>query len=522
MSLVTYFSSRTKINSEQSIYARFRSKPRLADALALIAGIILPLAFAPFGIFPVALISPLLLFASWRDATPRRAFLRGWLFGAGAFGAGVFWIHESFQFSNIGLGVAVPLTVTFVAFLALYPALVGYLSRRLGAVSENARLLLIYPALWVLAEWLRGWLLTGFTWLQLGYSQIDSPLAGFLPLTGVYGVSGLVVFLAALILYAASGNGRVRTGAVGAIAAALLAGGALRGVTWTEDVGAAVRVALVQGNVPQDQKWLPSMRQPTLDRYLELTRRHWEADLVVWPESAVPGLFHRMRSFVDALDAEARRNRTGVLLGIPAVDPAAGRFTNSVILVGSGSGVYHKRHLVPFGEYLPLDSLLRPVTEALGIPVSDFSPGPENQSLLSAAGYPLSLSICYEIAFGGEIIRDLPEARFLVTVSNDAWFGTSIGPHQHFEIARVRALEVGRFLLRATNTGITAIIGPDGRVAGRLAQFQTGVLEGRIMPRAGATPYARLGDYPFIAAMFLLLAAPWLGPRLERRRRGEA
>lgn len=490
--------------------------------MALLAGSLLPLAFAPFGIFPVALISPLLLFACWREATPRRAFLRGWLYGAGAYGAGVFWIHESFQFSNIGLGVAIPLTVGFVAYLALYPALQGYLCRRLGVVSETARIMLIYPALWVLAEWLRGWLFTGFSWLQLGYSQVDSPLAGFLPLTGVYGVSWLVVFLAALVVHALSGGKRVRAAVVGTIAAAVLAGGVLRGVSWSDDAGAALSVALVQGNIPQDQKWLPSMRQPTLDRYMGLTRRHWDADLVVWPESAVPGLFHRMRSFIDSVGAEARQNRSQVLLGIPAVDPAAGKFTNSVVLVGSGSGIYHKRHLVPFGEYLPLDWLLRPVTEAAGIPVSNFSPGPEMQALLRVSGYPVALSICYEIAFGSEIIRDLPEARFLVTVSNDAWFGTSIGPHQHFQIARVRALETGRFLLRATNTGITAIIAPDGRVAERLAQFKTGVLEGEITPRSGATPYVTLGDHPFIAASFLLLAAPWLGPRLAPRRRHDA
>jgi apolipoprotein N-acyltransferase len=462
------------------------------------------------------------LFACWRDARPRRAFFRGWLFGAGAFGAGVFWIHESFQFSDIGLDVAIPLTVIFVAFLSLYPALQGYLSQRLRVASEGARLLLIYPALWMLAEWLRGWLFTGFTWLQLGYSQIDSPLAGFLPLTGVYGVGWLVTFLAALILYAVDGGRRIRVGAIGTIAAVLLAGGGLRAVSWTDDAGTAVKVALVQGNIPQDLKWLPSMRKPTLDRYLELTRRHWDADLLVWPESAVPGLYHQMRPFIDAVDVEAREHETQVLMGIPAVDPAAGRFTNSVILVGTASGVYHKRHLVPFGEYLPLNSLLRPITEAFGIPVSSFSPGPREQDLLRAAGQPMALTICYEIAFGSEIIRDLPEARFLVTVSNDAWFGTSIGPHQHFEIARARAVETGRFLLRATNTGITAIVAPDGQVAARLPQFEAGVLEGEITPRSGATPYVSLGDYPFVAAMFLLLAAPWLGPRLGPRRRDDA
>ena len=270
---------------------------------------------------------------------------------------------------------------------------------------------------------------------------------------------------------------------------------------------------MLQGNIPQDQKWLAEVRQPTLDRYLQFTREAKGADLVVWPETAVPGTLHRMQPFIEALDAEARSRNATVLFGIPSVDARSRRFFNTVVSVGPQRGVYHKRHLVPFGEYLPLDAVLRPITQALGIPVSNFSAGPERQTLLTAAGQALSVSICYEIAFGAEIIRDLPQARVLVTVSNDAWFGSSIGPHQHLEIARARAVETGRFLLRATNTGITAIVGPDGRVMHSLPQFKAGTLSGAAVPRSGVTPYVRWGDMPVLIVALLAVGVPLVTSR---------
>ena len=493
-----------------------RVDPIRDDGLALLAGLALPLAFAPAGWYPLALVSPLLLLLAWKNATPRRAFLRGWLYGAGAFGVGVSWIHESFQFSNIGLALAIPLTLALVAFLALYPALLGFFVGRVAAVSGPRRLLTVFPAAWVLVEWLRGWLLTGFTWLQLGYSQLESPLAGFFPLVGVYGVSWLVALAAALVFVAFSGGRRRRIACAVGLAGILASGAGLKTLEFTREAGPAIRVSLLQGNIPQDQKWLPEMRQPTLDRYSRFTREAADADLIVWPETAVPAALDRMQGFIRALDADARARDTAVIFGIPSADASTRRYFNSLVLIGPERGLYHKRHLVPFGEYLPLDSLLRPLTRALRIPVSNFSPGPARQPLFTAAGHPVSVSICYEIAFGGEIIRDLPRARLLVTVSNDAWFGTSIGPHQHFEIARARAAETGRYVLRATNTGITAIIAPGGEVVRRAPQFEAAVLSGEAVPRSGATPYVRWGDTPVVVAALLAAGLPLVMPRKNR------
>jgi apolipoprotein N-acyltransferase len=293
-------------------------------------------------------------------------------------------------------------------------------------------------------------------------------------------------------------------------------------VKWTEPAGDALKVALVQGNMPQDKKWLPEMRRPTLERYLTLTREHWDADLIVWPESALPGLRDSFDGFIGGLAREARANNSHVVFGVPVLDRESLELFNSVFVVGQSNGngemVYHKRHLVPFGEYLPFDSLIRPLSELLGLPVADFNPGPDTQPLLEAAGHRLGVSVCYEIAFGNEIVKALPEADVLVTVSNDAWFGTSIGPHQHMQMARARALETGRYLLRATNTGITAIVAPDGVIESRARQFEVQVLEGEIFPMEGMTLYARTGDSAVIALVVLVLIGCFAASRRQSAR----
>ena len=481
---------------------------RLGMMASGLAGLALPLSFAPFYLFPLAPLSLAVLFAVWTRVPARRAFLCGWLYGLGCFGFGVFWIHESFQFNRIAIGWALFLTGLLAMFLALYPAMVGFAVvriGRIGAAHRRYRLLLLMPAAWLLAEWMRGWFFTGFTWLQLGYSQVGSPLQGLLPVGGIYAASWAVAVSAGLLVLAASEKGKQRWPWLAALAVMWAVGGLLGTVRWTEPAGDAITVALVQGNMPQDKKWLPEMRRPTLERYLRLTREHWDADLIVWPESALPGLRDSFDGFVDGLGKEARANNSHVVFGVPVLDRGSLELFNSVFIVGGREMVYHKRHLVPFGEYLPLDALMRPVTEALGLPVADFNPGPQVQPLLEAAGLKLGVSVCYEIAFGNEIVKALPEAEVLVTVSNDAWFGTTIGPHQHMQMARARALETGRYLLRATNTGITAIVAPDGAIQSRAPQFQVQVLEGEIFPMQGMTLYARTGDRVVITLAVLVL-----------------
>ncbi|MHB8746484.1 MAG: apolipoprotein N-acyltransferase [Gammaproteobacteria bacterium] len=479
---------------------------RGGDSLALVAGASLPLAFAPFNFYLLGLLAPALLFWMWRDVTPGRAAWRGWLFGLGQFGVGVSWVYISiYTFGHAPVVVTLGLTVAFIAFLALYPAVLGALSLRWFPVDDRWRRLIVWPAAWALLEWLRGWLLSGFPWLAIGYSQTDTPLAAYAPVLGVFGVSWLLAVGAAAVTLLP------RISAMLVLLAIVFGGVALERVAWTHAAGPPRKVALIQGNISQAVKWQAEQREPTLELYRDLTRAHWNNDLIVWPETAVPIFYDQVaKTFIADMQAEARAHHVDLLLGIPVQDAAGNHYYNAMMSLGARQDFYRKRHLVPFGEYLPLRPLLGWLLDYLHIPMSDFSAGPIDQPLVHAAGHAAGLSICYEDAFGEETINDLPAAAYLVNVSNDAWFGDSLAPHQHLQIARLRALETGRYLLRATNTGISAIIGPQGQVLARSPQFQVTVLSGVMQPMAGATPYVRWGNYALVSLLVsLLVAAFW-------------
>lgn len=487
----------------------------------MLAGMLLPLAFAPFDFFPLAIISPALLFALWLNVSPRRALWRGWLFGLGMFGIGVTWIFVSiYEFGGgIGLPMSLFLTGLFVLVLACFPALFGYLVTRLYPALTPAvsriKLLVVFPVAWTFFEWVRGWFLTGFPWLNLGYSQIDAPLAGLAPLLGVYGVSWATAFSAALLLAAVLDEGGLwqRARYVIALLVLWITAGLLGMQHWTQASGEPLKVSLIQGNVAQDVKWTPDALEPTVRRYVDLTRQHWDSKLIIWPETAMPLFYHEAARFFDELAREAQANNADLLLGVPYMNMRNQQYYNSMMSLGSRQAFYHKHHLVPFTEYLPMKIALAGVINFLQVPMSDFSKGDAIQKPLEVAGQKAGISICYEAVFGEELIRQLPEATLLVNVSNDAWFGGSIGPHQHLQITRMRALETGRPLLRATNTGITAIIGPNGKFQARAPQFKPYVLTATVQPMSGATPYVRMGNGPVVILLMLALAAGFWGVR---------
>jgi apolipoprotein N-acyltransferase len=475
-------------------------------------------AFAPYSLFPLALLGPALLFWLWRGGTPQDAFREGWLFGLGLLGFGVSWMHISIaQFGGSGLVLAIAVTLLFVLVVALYYGLAGWLAARMSDGTGLPSLLLIYPALWVLLEWLRGWFLTGFPWLALGYSQIDAPLAGWAPLFGSYGVS-LAVAFSATALVAAIGAGWTRRLWLGALLILLWGGGwLLSGHAWTRPAGEPLKVSLIQGNIAQKEKWQRDKLGESLSRYVNLTRQQWESDLIVWPETAVPAFYHRMdESMLTPLEQEARGQGAELLIGIPVWKREGNRFFNAMAsLGGSEREFYFKRHLVPFGEFTPLKSLLQPVVDLLRIPMSDFTAGSEARPLLNLAGYPAGISICYEDAFGNEVIQALPDAAFLVNASNDAWFGDSLAPPQHLEIARMRSRETGRYMLRSTNTGISALIGPMGELIDTSPAFEQHVLSGELVPMQGSTPYARYGNVPLVLLALTMLAVGLVGSRVR-------
>lgn len=484
--------------------------------LALLAGLLLPCAFAPYGLWLCAPLAFALLLVCLRQQTPRAASAIGFCFGLGMFAHGVWWIQVSVHQFGVPFYVfSVGVTALFVSGMALYVAVFGFLLQWIPARTRTERELLCAPALWVVLEWLRGWLFTGFPWLGLGYSQIDGPFAAFAPLAGVSGCSLAVAYLGAVGVRLLDGDWRVRAVLIGSLLALLAGARVLAERDWTELAQPALEAALVQAAIAQSIKWEPEARAHSIELYTELTARHWDVDVVVWPETAVPAFPQEVPEVLVELSRAARAGGSTLLTGIPTGEPWQGRYFNSVQAVGASEGRYDKRHLVPFGEFFPFKAVLHDVARLLHIPLSDFSVGAELQPAIRVAGHVVGVSICYEDAFAREIRRALPAAAFLVNVSNDAWFGDTIAPHQHLEIARMRALESGRWMLRATNSGISALIDHQGRVRGEIAQFEPGVLRTEFDARRGATPYVRFGELPLGVLIAALMG--WVAVRARRR-----
>lgn len=491
---------------------RLLALPVLLDAGALLAGGMYVLAFAPFAVAPLAPLALLLLFAVWQQTSPLRAAWRGYAFGLGAFGFGVSWVYVSIHdYGHADPLAASALTALFCGFWALFPAALGWVAVKLRCQTRLFGL----PLLWVLMDYVRGeWLLNGFPWMLAGYSQLDGPLAGYIPVIGVYGVDFLLALSTSLALALLQPDRRRRWQG-GLLLVIVAVGWVLCTVRWTHPSGSALQVAMVQGNIPQDEKWLPENQLKTLRLYRDLTRHHWGKDIIVWPETAIPAFLSEVEEFyLKPLEAEALAHQTDLIVSLPVEGAAAHELYNSVITLGRRHGQFSKNHLLPFGEYMPLQPLSGFLLRQLDLQLGDFTPGGDRQPLLWAGGYPFITSICYEDAFGEANRIGLPEAAYLVNVTNDGWFGQSIEPDQHLQIARMRALETGRYLLRATNTGVTALIAPDGKIAAQAPPFITTVLTAELTPMTGITPYAQLGDRP----VMLVLLAAWGLLLLNRHR----
>jgi apolipoprotein N-acyltransferase len=483
--------------------------------IALLAGAATVLAFAPVGFYPLALASFAVLIHLWMRAAPRACFWSGFAFGLGLFGGGVSWVYVSLgQFGGMPAPLAGLATFLFCAFIALFPAAAGWLQARVPA-ADGVRACLIIPAAWTLFEWLRGWILTGFPWLSAGYAATGWPTQGYAPLLGVYGLSFVTLGTAGM-LWGLVTKKKIRFLVL--LLALVGAGEALRTVDWTAPVGDPVPAALLQGNIEQEMKFRPERYARILETYARLAEET-NARLIILPETAVPQFYDRVEpESLARFDAAAKRNGGDLLLGVPSREAQAqDRYYNSVVTLGTAPRqVYHKVHLVPFGEFVPPG--FGWVLHVLQIPLSDFSRGSPAQAPLAVAGQRVAVNICYEDAFGDEIARRLPEATLLANVSNVAWFGDSLAPSQHLQMARLRAIETGRMHLTATNTGITAAIDRDGRVLARLPQFAAGRLEISAQGYAGATPYVRLRDWPTLIGALLALAGASLIAVAKRSR----
>ena len=488
-------------------------RPVLPYIFAALLGALTPLGFAPISWFPIPILSLAGLFWLVRAAQPGEAFRLGWVYGLGMFLFGVAWIFVSIStYGGMPAPLAALATLLFCAFIALMPGAALALVARLIPAPE-LRLALALPAAWALLEWTRGWIFTGFPWLALGYSQAPvSPLAGYAPVVGVYGVS----LLAALSAGALALLSRRPKSALGFLAALWLGGWGLQQVNWTHPVGAPVTVALLQGNIAQEMKFRPEKLDATLRHYARAVLAS-EAKLIVLPETAIP-VFRSDLSpeYLNLLGDHARGRGGDVLLGIPETDgeDANGqlRYFNSIIsLGGSPEQSYRKTHLVPFGEFVPFG--FRWAVNLMSIPLGDFTRGNIDQPPIAAAGEKLAVNVCYEDVFGEERIHAARDATLLINISNDAWFGDSWAPWQHLQIGAMRSLETQRWQLRANNTGVTAILDQHGRVQALIKPFTVGTLTGTAQGRQGVTPFMRWGNWAFLALVAALMLAAYVRAR---------
>jgi len=474
------------------------------DVLALLSGCTLPLSLAPFNFWPAGLISIVVLLACLDQVDTWEAALRGFLYSAGMYGIGVSWIYVSIHvYGSAPIPLAVTLVLLFVVFLSPVATLQCFLYARFFR-SGLAGPVLGFTSIWVLQEWIRTWLMTGFPWLFVGYAYLDTNLANWAPILGVLGVSYVAV-LTATVLYACSREYLIegfRTGtAVSVLVVGLLwfAAMGLHRVEWVRPAdGELLTVSAVQGNVDQATKWLPEMRGPILKLYHHLSEDQWSSDILVWPEAAITLFKEQAGSYLNNLDRMARDTNTTVITGIMSRDPVGGSYLNSVIALGEGDGIYHKRRLVPFGEYVPMQDLLRGLITFFDLPLSNTGTGLDRQPGLKAGPYKISTSVCYEVVYPELVRTSVADADLLLTLSNDTWFGESIGPHQHMQMARMRALENGRYLIRATNNGITAIVNPRGRISATIPQFNREVLTDTVQIMHGQTPFSRWGSWPIL------------------------
>ncbi|HEX8404115.1 MAG TPA: apolipoprotein N-acyltransferase [Duganella sp.] len=500
-----------------------------AMVLAALAGALSLFSFEPFGWWPVQFLS--LAYFFYRvgvENSPRHGLLLGWAFGFGWSVAGMHWLYIAI--TRFG-GLPAILGAIAIALLGLYMGLFGAFAgglaswlRRKWSLTVTAFVLLVLPVTWGVSEWLRGWVFTGFPWAASGYAHNVSPLGGYAPLVGVYGVGILAALCAGCLALLTQPKRRWRN--LGLFAAVMAAGFGLKQISWTQEVGQPITVRLLQGDVRQDQKFDTAYLVEIIERYRGMITAA-PADLIATPETAIPVTPQQLpESYIAALDHFVKHSGSHLMLGIPTADSPT-NYSNSVIAIGPGSAAgvtpyrYDKHHLVPFGEFIPPG--FRWFTDLMHIPLGDQTRGKALQAPFAVKDQLVLPNICYEDAFGEEIaaqLRNAPKAAtLLLNVSNLAWYGESVAIPQHLQISQMRSIETGRPMLRSTNNGATAIIDARGHIVQQLPFYGRGVLSATVRGTAGFTPYIRFGNLAFLALGGLMLLGAWFAGRRYRSRK---
>lgn len=480
--------------------------------IALAAGAVFSFALAPFHWWWLAILSPALLYATLHNRTAKHAFAIGLSYGFGLWFVGAFWLYTSIhEYGDTNALLSVLMIAIMALVMGLFSALQTWSYRRFFPQTP-----LTFAPIWVLFEWSKTWVFTGFPWLFAGYAFTERFLDSYAPLFGVFAVSFVVILLASAFVEI------LRRRFIWIIPSAVVMFGAwaVSHITFVEPKSEKpLSVSLIQGNIPQDLKWLTEYQVKTLEIYAQLSRTEWGRDLIVWPESSIPLFQTDIEPFLKAMDEQAKSTHTAWVTGIPYWDIKESQiqdyplYYNAMMASGAeASGLYKKQRLVPFGEYIPLSGLLSWVLPALqnDPSMSGFSRGAKDQKPFSIHGHALAAAICYEVAYPNLTRRNAAQSDFLVTVSNDAWFKGTAGPLQHLQMVQMRAKENGRWFIRATNTGVTAFIDHNGHIVSQAPIDKKAVLRGDLPAMQGQTWYNRFSDWPILGLSVLLLILGWL------------
>jgi apolipoprotein N-acyltransferase len=518
-----------------NLVARLAGVPWVRRMFVFGIGALLTLGFAPLQLWPLAILCPAVLMYLWEGARPGEAAKLGFWFNFGTFVAGVYWIYTGVHImAGVPAWIALFLMFGLAGIMAAYHALLGWVVARWLPAGGAMRWVVALPAAWVFIEWWRGWFLSGFAWLSLGYSQTDTWLANLAPIIGIYGLSAVLLVSAGALVALIKGNRRARIVSAAVLVVPWIAGYALNGTQWTHVSGKPVSVAIIQGAIPQDEKLKDekaenAVESKTLGIYRQLAESAFGTQLIVFPEASLPPLANEIVDYLRELFTDAAKKDSALVIGILRAEGDNGQglykdYYNSVLALDRNVRAvqwYDKHHLVPYTEVFPVPDFVRTWMGLMDLGYADFTRGAVAQPPLRAAGLALSASICYEDGYGSSQLPVLEKADTLVNVTNDAWFGHGSARYLHFQIARMRAIEAQRYMIRAGNDGISAVIGPRGEIVAEAPGFVRHVLRSEVTPRMGLPPYARIGNWLIISlASVGFLLGVWLARRDRKVRAG--
>ena len=481
---------------------------------AFFAGLLIPFGFAPFHLPGLTILGIALLYAQIKSQTLKQSFLTGFVFGLGFLGFGVSWVYISIhEYGHLNALVSTLITLLFVVYLALYPGLVAVLYNKLSTRRSLLFSCLLFSSIWCLVEWLRSTFIGGFPWLLLGFGQIDTPLKYLLPIVGVYGV-GFLTCLAATFLVTTTQALQFRKYLwLLAFIGVLLAPSILKYQQWTTISDTPISVGVIQANLSMRDKWDESLFWQLLQQYKQsISQLMGKKKLIVLPESAIPVPESYVSDFIDSINLQATQSGSSVLLGIPQpADSDEAYYYNTLISLGEAHGSYVKQHLVPFGEFIPQP--FEQLIHWLGVPSANLKPGEKNQSLIQVHNHPIATLICYELAYPQLLRQQLPKAEWIVSISDDGWFGHSLAMYQQLQMAQVLSMQTGRYQVVSNNDGLSSIINTQGNIIASLPALSSGILESDVYPATGATPWTYLGDMPTLFISLLTLLFSCLGLR---------